>query len=91
MSCSNVLLPEPEGPTIATISPSSIRRSTPRRASTPPVIRLGQVAQLDDGHSDTTTSSPSAMSPLISTTPSPEAPSSTPTSWVPEPVTFSTA
>ena len=35
-TCSNVLLPEPDGPTIATISPRSMRRSTSRRASTPP-------------------------------------------------------
>ena len=68
---------------------------TSQRVDTPTrrfgVVRLGEVVELDDGHSDTTTSSPSATSPLISTTPSPEAPSSTPTSWVPEPVTFSTA
>ncbi len=31
--CMSVLLPEPDGPMIATISPGSIRMSTPRRAS----------------------------------------------------------
>jgi hypothetical protein len=32
--CISVLLPEPDGPTIATISPASIETSTPRSAST---------------------------------------------------------
>ena len=32
--CMSVLLPEPDGPMIATISPASIVTSTPRRAST---------------------------------------------------------
>src|SRR5262249_30242018 len=34
--CSSVLLPEPEGPMIATNSPSSTRTSTPRSACTAP-------------------------------------------------------
>jgi hypothetical protein len=32
--CINVDFPEPDGPMIATISPVSIERSTPRRAFT---------------------------------------------------------
>jgi hypothetical protein len=32
--CTSVLFPEPDGPMIATISPSSITRSTPSRART---------------------------------------------------------
>ena len=31
--CISVLLPEPDGPMIATISPASMLMSTPRRAS----------------------------------------------------------
>jgi len=32
--CSSVDLPEPDGPMIATFSPSSMRKSTPRSAAT---------------------------------------------------------
>ena len=32
--CMRVLLPEPDGPMIATISPGSMLMSTPRRAAT---------------------------------------------------------
>jgi hypothetical protein len=36
ITCSMVDLPEPDGPTIATISPAAMPRETPSSAVTPP-------------------------------------------------------
>ena len=103
MRCSSVDLPEPDGPTTATISPRStanvdaVERPDRRGAG----VLLDHVVEGQDGTgscgaravmSGTTTSSPSARSPVTWTQPSAKAPISTATSSVvPPAVTRSTA
>ena len=61
-------LPDPDGPTIATSSPASIRSDDPGQRGDPAGVHLGHVGQFD--HFGTPTVMPSAIpAPLISTRP----------------------
>ena len=71
-------MPEPDGPTIATASPSSTVSDTPRSASTPPGYVLQTSTSFEDGHRAVTTFRPSRTpSPETSTMSSAYSPAST--------------